>query len=157
MGAAGTASWAASPARHEAGTPNLLGAIALAAVCDALTPQRWKALVDQEHHLLGRLRAGLATIPGVRELRLFTPAHPRVRITSFTIDRLDSAQVAQQLADEHGIGVRVGLFCAHPLTRHLLDARNAVPSSAIRASLGAGTSAEHVHRLATAVRAIATP
>jgi selenocysteine lyase/cysteine desulfurase len=154
---AGTASWAASPARHEAGTPNLLGAVALAAVCAALTPQRWKALLVQEQHLLGELRAGLAAVPGVRELRLFAPDHPRVGIVSFTIDGRDSAQVARRLADEHGIGVRAGLFCAHPLTRHLLDAHTAAPSTAIRASLGAGTSGEHVHRLVTAVRAIATP
>lgn len=153
----GAVSWTAGPARHEAGTPNLLGAIALAAVCATLTPQRWKVLVDQEQHLLAELRAGLAASPGVRELRLFASEHPRVGIVSFTIDGLDSAQVAKQLADEHGIGVRDGLFCAHPLTRHLLTAHGGLPSTAIRASLGAGTSGEHVHRLVTAVRAIAAP
>jgi selenocysteine lyase/cysteine desulfurase len=93
----------------------------------------------------------------VRELRLFAPAHPRVGIVSFTIDGLDSAQVAQQLSDEYGIGVRDGLFCAHPLTRHLLTAHGSLPGTAIRASLGAGTSGEHVSRLVTAVRAIAAP
>jgi selenocysteine lyase/cysteine desulfurase len=107
---AGTASWAAGPARHEAGTPNLLGAVSLAAVCAELTPQRWTTLVDQERQLLAELRDGLAAVPGMRELRLFTPEHPRVGIVSFAIEGLDSAQVTRRLADEHGIGVRDGLF-----------------------------------------------
>ncbi|HET9519051.1 MAG TPA: aminotransferase class V-fold PLP-dependent enzyme [Actinoplanes sp.] len=154
----GDATWALGAARHEAGTPNLLGAVALAAVCDALTPQRWAALVDTEQRLLADLRAGLAGIAGVRELRLFGPGHPRVGIVSFAVDGLDSGVVAQRLADDYGIGVRAGLFCAHPLTRQLLAAQgDGVATTAVRASIGAGTTAEHVRRLVAAVREIAAP
>jgi selenocysteine lyase/cysteine desulfurase len=146
------ASWASGPARHEAGTPNLLGAVALAAVCTALTPARWADLAAHEQALLDRLRTGLSTIPQVHQLHLFAPAHPRVGIVSFAVAGQDSSTVARRLADEHGIGVRDGLFCAHPLTRHLLSSGPAgLPPTAVRASIGAGTTAEHVDRLLAAL------
>ena len=152
----GTALWATGAGRHEAGTPNLLGAAALAAVCAALTPPQWPALAAAEQSLLAEMRAGLATIPGVAELRLFGPGHPRLGIVSFAVAGHDSAEVARRLGDEHGVGVRAGLFCAHPLTRHLLSTHSAgLPETAVRASLGAGTTSEHVQRLIAGVRAIA--
>jgi selenocysteine lyase/cysteine desulfurase len=153
--AGGGPTWATGAARHEAGTPNLLGAVALAAVCSALTPARMAVLAGHEQRLLGRLRAGLSTIPGVRELRLFAPTHPRVGIVSFAVAGLDPPVLAQRLADEHAIAVRDGLFCAHPLTRHLLSAGGAgLPPTAVRASIGAGTTDGHIERMISAVRGI---
>jgi selenocysteine lyase/cysteine desulfurase len=77
-------------------------------------------------------------------------------IVSFAVAGHDSAEVARRLGDEHGVGVRAGLFCAHPLTRHLLATHGAgPPDAAVRASLGAGTTSEHVRRLIVGVRAIA--
>ncbi len=155
-GADGSASWATGAARHEAGTPNLLGAVALAAVCAALTPATWALLVDRERRLLDRLRTGLSGIPGVHQLGTFDPGHPRLGIVSFAVSGVDSASVARRLADEHAIGVRDGLFCAHPLTRHLLGGHGTgLPPTAVRASLGAGTTGEHIRRLVAAVRGIA--
>ena len=63
--------WADGPARHEAGTPNLLGAVALAAVCDALAAADRGAVHAREQELLARLRHGLRRIDGVVELRMF--------------------------------------------------------------------------------------
>jgi selenocysteine lyase/cysteine desulfurase len=150
----GATDWVAGPARHEAGTPNVVGAVALAAVCAALTPARWTALAAREASLLHRLRDGLGAIPGVRELGLFASSRPRVGIVSFASAGLDSATLARRLSDEYGIGVRDGLFCAHPLTRHLLR-DPALPTTAVRASIGAGTTDEHVTRLVDAVRTLA--
>ncbi|MER7475552.1 aminotransferase class V-fold PLP-dependent enzyme, partial [Micromonospora sp. NPDC000018] len=112
--------WATGPARHEAGTPNLLGAVALAAVCTALAGADRAALHDAEQALLSRLRGGLAALPHVVELRTFGPDAPRVGIVSFVVAGRDSADVAADLAGNHDIGVRDGLFCAHPLARRLL-------------------------------------
>lgn len=109
MPAGGPVRWVDGPARHEAGTPNLVGAVALAAVCDVLTGGGWVDLVAKERRLLDRLDAGLSAIAGVHRLRLFESGHPRHGITSFTVAGLDSAEVAQRLADEYGIGVRDGL------------------------------------------------
>ncbi|BCJ66089.1 aminotransferase class V-fold PLP-dependent enzyme [Polymorphospora rubra] len=148
--------WASGPARHEAGTPNLLGAVALGAVCAALGDADRDELHDREQALLARLRAGLAAVPGVEELRVFDAAAPRVGIVSFVVAGRDSAVVAAELATA-GIGVRDGLFCAHPLTRRLIAEAAArrgwrnPPATALRASIGLGSTTEHVDRLLAAL------
>nr|WP_242675707.1 aminotransferase class V-fold PLP-dependent enzyme [Streptosporangium minutum] len=149
--------WHVDPeARHEAGTPNVLGAIALAAACDALNATGWSALLREEERLIGRLRAGLAAIEGVHELSLWGPDHPRVGIVSFVVDGFTAREVAEVLSGEYGIGVRDGKFCAHPFVRHLLGAKDGgcddVTASAVRASIGIGTTEEHVDRLVAALR-----
>ncbi|WP_084265680.1 aminotransferase class V-fold PLP-dependent enzyme [Actinomadura macra] len=138
--------WAsAAEQRHEAGTPNVLGAIALAAACDALVPH-WDALAAHEERLLNRLRSGLAAIPRVRELTLWGRG-ARVGIVSFTVDGLPAREVALALSGRHGIGVRDGKFCAHPFVRHLLSG----DGTAVRASFGVGTTEEHIDRLLAAL------
>lgn len=153
--------WATGPARHEAGTPNLLGAVALAAVCAALADADRAALHDAEQALLTRLREGLAALPHVLELRMFGPAAPRVGIVSFVVAGRDSTEVAAELAATYDIGVRDGLFCAHPLARRLLDeaaarsGRRDLPPTALRASIGLGSTTGHVDRLLAALAALA--
>jgi selenocysteine lyase/cysteine desulfurase len=137
----GVVEWAAGPARHEAGTPNLIGAVALATACRALKEADRAALLIDEQRLVGRLREKLAGL-GARELRLFGPDAFRVGIVSFTLDGRDPHALADTLGRDHGIGVRTGLFCAHPLTQRLTGGQ-----PAIRASLGVGTRQEHVDRL----------
>ncbi|MEH1102241.1 aminotransferase class V-fold PLP-dependent enzyme [Micromonospora sp. CPCC 205561] len=153
--------WSAGPGRHEAGTPNLLGAVALAAVCAALADADRGALHDAEQALLARLREGIAALPHVVELRTFGPGAPRVGIVSFAVAGRDSAEVAAELARAHDIGVRDGLFCAHPLARRLLveaatrSGRRDLPPTALRASIGLGSTAAHVDRLLAALAALA--
>ncbi|MEV4518136.1 aminotransferase class V-fold PLP-dependent enzyme [Dactylosporangium sp. NPDC049525] len=148
--------WATGPARHEAGTPNLLGAVAIASACRALSDAGDAA---QEQALVSRLRAGLAGLPHVEELRLFGPDAERVGIVSFAVLGEDPGDLATRLGRDHGIGVRTGLFCAHPLTRRLLEEATArldpaapVPAQAVRASFGLGTTEEHIDRLLAALR-----
>ena len=148
--------WATGPARHEAGTPNVIGAVALAAACRALSTAGQDRLADAEASLLKRLRDGLRRIPGLHELTAFGPAAPRVGIVAFTVDGIDAATLAQRLSDEYGIGVRAGLFCAHPLTRRLLNQSGGTgTTAAVRASIGLGSTPEHVDRLVAAVSKIA--
>ncbi|WP_256513055.1 aminotransferase class V-fold PLP-dependent enzyme [Actinoallomurus soli] len=147
--------WSADPQqRHEAGTPNVLGVVALAAACEALTD--WDGLVAEEERLLRRLRTGLAAIPGVRELSLWGDRHPRVGIVSFVVEGRGSRAVATALSEEYGIGVRDGKFCAHPLVRRLVGAGEGGcadgDGTALRASFGIGTTDEHIDRLLTALR-----
>ena len=149
--------WTSGPARHEAGTPNLLGAVALAAVCAAFADADREALHAREQALLARLRDGLAALPHVVELRTFGPEAPRVGIVSFVMAGRDSAEVAAHLAGAHQIGVRDGLFCAHPLARRLLaeaaarSGRPDLPPTALRASIGLGSTAAEVDRLLAAL------
>ena len=141
--------WAADPSqRHEAGTPNVAGAVAIAAACEALASR--DALVAEEERLLARLRDGLAAIGGVTQLSIWGPRHPRVGIVAFTVDGWTPGAVAQALADDYGIGVRDGRFCAHLLVDRLAGQGGA----AVRASIGLGTTDEHVDRLLSALAAL---
>ncbi len=153
--------WHSGPARHEAGSPNVVGVHALASACRVLTEAGPDLLAGREEALLARLREGLAVLPGVRVLSLFGDDAPRVGVVSFVVDGWDSAALADRLASSYGIGVRAGLFCAHPLVRHLLGGRpdaaaecgepDASPLNAVRASFGVGTPVEHVDRLLDAL------
>ncbi|MFE9900292.1 aminotransferase class V-fold PLP-dependent enzyme [Streptomyces achromogenes] len=158
--------WHETAARHEAGSPNVIGAYAIAAACKALTEAGWDSLVAREQHLIAKVRAGLAEVPEVRVLSLFGADAPRVGVLSFVVDGWNSSHFAAALSAEYGIGVRDGLFCAHPLVRTLLGtdpqtqgecgAPEAAPGekslNAIRVSFGAGTPDEHVDRFVNAVR-----
>ena len=158
----GDLTWASGPARHEGGTPNLLGAVALAAVCEALLAADSDALHDHEQRLLARLRDGLAGVPGAVEVSLFGPEHPRVGIVSLALPGHDPAAVAQRLGHEHGIGVRAGQFCAHPLTRRLTGTEHAGScgdgaSGLLRVSFGLGSTPDDVDRLVAGLSAVLTP
>jgi selenocysteine lyase/cysteine desulfurase len=162
VGAPGDVRWHAGPARHEAGTPNLIGTVALATACAQLAVSDRPALEAAEHGLLTRLRAGLAELPGVQELRMFGPAHDRVGIVTFAVAGREAADVSAHLAAAHGIGVRDGQFCAHPLARRLLAeagdrAGRPLGENAVRASIGIGSTAEHVDRLLLGVAELTGP
>ena len=143
--------WQPAPARHEGGSPNVLGAVALAEACDALSALPAGALVEHERVLRERLVDGLAAIPGARVLRLWSDSTDPVGVVAFTVGEHDSGLVAAYLSAEHGIGVRDGRFCAHPLL-----ARVGVTGGAIRASVGVGTTTETVDRLLAGLRAYVT-
>lgn len=153
--------YATGPARHEAGTPNLLGVLALATVCDVLRSADRAAIAAREQALLERLRTGLAALPGVAELRMFPAGAPRVGIVSFAVAGHDSAVVSAYLAERHRIRVRDGLFCAHPAVEWLLaEAAERIgrrlPTAAVRASIGLGSTEEHVDRLVAGVSELAS-
>lgn len=147
--------WHEGAARHEAGSPNVIGAIALAAACHALRTHR--SAVERHGEALGRqLLEGLESIEGVETYSLFARDHERVAVATFTIDGLDSSLVSAALSAEHGIGVRDGKFCAHLCVDALLDDPYAArPATAVRASVGLATTSEHVERLLSAVADLA--
>ncbi|WP_436500874.1 aminotransferase class V-fold PLP-dependent enzyme [Actinokineospora sp. HUAS TT18] len=146
--------WTAVPERHEAGSPNVVGVHALAVACETLA-EDWAGVAAHERALFARLRAGLTAIPGLRVLELFGPEQDRVGVLSFSIDGLDAGLAAAALSAEHGIGVRDGAFCAHIATRRLLGRVGAEEQRAVRASIGLGTTAEHIDRLISALRSLA--
>ncbi|MFF4172693.1 aminotransferase class V-fold PLP-dependent enzyme [Streptomyces sp. NPDC001744] len=158
--------WHTTAARHEAGSPNVIGVLAIASACKALDEAGFDALVERENRLVARVRAGLAEVPEVRVLSLFGDDAPRVGVISFVVEGWNSSHFAAALSAEYGIGVRDGLFCAHPLVRTLLGgdpgdpgecgAPEAAPGerslNAVRVSFGAGTPDEHVERFVGAVK-----
>jgi selenocysteine lyase/cysteine desulfurase len=151
---AGT-TWATGSGRHEGGSPNVIGAIALAAACSALAARR-ADIALYEHALAERLRRGLESIPRVRTHSAFGQGGDRVAVVAFTVDGVDSSLVSTALSVEYGIGVRDGKFCAHLLVDALLgDAPALTPRTAVRASVGLANRPEHIERLVRAVAAIA--
>ncbi|MCO1660206.1 aminotransferase class V-fold PLP-dependent enzyme [Pseudonocardia humida] len=141
------ATWAPAPHRHEAGTPNVLGVAALARACRVLDGVVDTIAPAHERALLARLGEGLATVAGVRPLRIWPDAADRVAVVSFTVDGVAPGLVAAYLSAEHGIAVRDGKFCAHPLVD-----RAAGAGGAVRASFGLAGTTEDVDRLVGALR-----
>jgi selenocysteine lyase/cysteine desulfurase len=139
--------WACAPARHEAGSPNVLGVAAIAAACDTLASHDAEAAARHEELLCAQLVDGLRDIHGVEILRLWDDSADCVGIVTFGIDGFEPGEIAAYLSAEHGIGVRDGRFCAHPLL-----ARVGLPGGAVRASLGLGSSSADVDRLLAALR-----
>ncbi|MFI1160155.1 aminotransferase class V-fold PLP-dependent enzyme [Streptomyces sioyaensis] len=162
--------WHTTAARHEAGSPNVIGAYAIASACQALTEAGFPELIAREQELIDRVRAGLAEVPEVQVLSLFGADAARVGVLSFVVEGWNSSHFAAALSAEYGIGVRDGLFCAHPLVRTLLGsdpqdpgecgAPEAAPGerslNAIRVSFGVGTPDEHVDRFLRAVTELVT-
>ena len=150
--------WKPVPDRHEAGSPNVPGAVALATACHVLAAADRVDLAAREQALTERLRTGLEDIPGVTVHSLFGGQVETIGVVTFTVAGQSSAVVAAALSAEHGIGVRDGAFCAQPLVRRLLGAAGCNVEDgtghAIRASVGLATSTEHVERLVAAVESI---
>ncbi|WP_222264213.1 aminotransferase class V-fold PLP-dependent enzyme [Modestobacter marinus] len=144
-------SWAPAPHRHEGGSPNVVGAVALAAACSALAALPDGALETHERALRERLVAGLAALPGVRVLRIWPDSDEPTGVVGFTVDGADPGLVAAYLSAEHGIGLRDGRFCAHPLLTRL-----GVPGGALRASVGVGSTLADVDRLLAGLAAFRT-
>ncbi|HWB37932.1 MAG TPA: aminotransferase class V-fold PLP-dependent enzyme [Rugosimonospora sp.] len=141
--------WAAAPARHEGGTPNVLGVAALARACQELAALPAGALQAHEEALRERLLAGLAGL-GLSPLRLWPDSPDAVGLVTFTVPGIPAGKVAAYLSAEHGIGVRDGRFCAHPLLGRLSG------QPAIRLSFGAGNCAADIDRLVGALGQLRT-
>lgn len=107
-------SWAPPPARWEAGTPNVEGAVGLAAALEYLEQQDLDALAAQEAALAAMLRQGLQALPG---LHLLGPPQA-APVASFTVDWCGTYDLGVLLG-RRGIAVRCGTHCAYPLMRRL--------------------------------------
>jgi selenocysteine lyase/cysteine desulfurase len=134
--------WKLSPARHEGGTPNLVGAVSLGAAFRALHELGFETIREHEMALYDQLVTGLSAL-GIEVLRIWPDHRELVGVASFNVPGCGADLVAAYLSAEHGIGVRGGRFCAHPLLARLgLD-----DAGAVRASIGLGTSSDDVDAL----------
>ena len=113
--------WLEPPEKLEAGTPNMMGVVALLAAMKTLTALGRQEVQDYEHALIAYAISGLQTIPGVTLYAVQNLDEERVSLVSFTVEGFQHNQLAEILAHEAGIAVRGGLFCAHPYVEKLLD------------------------------------
>jgi len=164
--------WADLPDREEAGSPNVIGAVALGVAIETLMELGFERMLDDELALGRRMLAGLSEIPGVGVLGGTDPCThaSRLALASFVIGGMHHGLVAAALSHEWGIAVRHGCFCANPYVFHLLrmskDDVTAVESEvtagrkkalpgAVRASLAPYNTEAEVDRFLDAVRHIA--
>jgi selenocysteine lyase/cysteine desulfurase len=162
--------WADLPDRQEAGSPNVIGAVALGVACDALAEVGMDRLAAEESELLACARERLGEVPGFEHYRVWPADHPRVGLLTFNLGTIPYDLLATILSAEHGIGIRHGCFCAHPLMMRLLRVDDAeadrliaatraggherLPGAA-RMSLGLGSTLADIDALADALMAIA--
>jgi selenocysteine lyase/cysteine desulfurase len=162
--------WTEPPDREEAGSPNVLGAIALEASLTTLSTIGWETISAHEAALSSRLRTGLSGIDG---LTLLGPplGTETLAIATFTLAGIPHALLAARLSAEFGIGVRHGCFCAHPYLIRLLGLslaeiatyrasvlsgdHSSIPG-AVRASCGISSTTEDVDALLSALTHLAS-
>ena len=164
--------WADLPDREEAGSPNVIGAVALGVAIESLVELGFDEMLRHEADLGARLLKGLSEIPGVSVLGGHETgrAPERLGLASFVIDGVHHGLAAAALSHEWGVAVRNGCFCANPYVFHLLhmtkeavetvegevnaDRRKALPG-AVRASLAPYNDEGEVDTFVNAVRHVA--
>jgi len=112
--------WNHPPHKEEAGSPNVVGAIALAAAISILQSVGMENVASHEHALLEYTLRRLKRIPGVILYGPVDDVSHKVGVIPFNIDGMHHALVAAIMSTEGGIGVRNGCFCAHPYVKQLL-------------------------------------
>ncbi|WP_424310921.1 cysteine desulfurase [Carnobacterium sp.] len=109
--------WTELPWKFEAGTPNIAGAIGLAAAIDYLNQLGMENIHAHETALVTYLLPKLRAIPGVV---VYGPTEDasRTGVITFNVDDLHPHDLATAL-DMQGIAVRAGHHCTQPLMRQL--------------------------------------
>jgi len=125
------------PYKFEAGTPNVAGAIGLAAAADYLNSFDRKLIADYENFLLDYATIALSKIEG---LKIIGYDCAKASVVSFNIENCHSQDLGMML-DQQGIAVRTGHHCAMPL----MDALNI--NGTVRASLCFYNTTDEIDRL----------
>jgi len=130
------------PFKYEAGTPNIEGAIALAAAFDWINKIGLQAIAKHEDQLLDLATSEISNIEGVK---IYGTAKEKSAVLSFNIQNIHHYDLGT-LMDQMGIAVRTGHHCCQPLM-----ARYGIQGT-VRASFAAYDTQEDVHALVSAVK-----
>ena len=114
--------WTDLPEKEEAGTPDIVGVVALAKAIRLFQSLGWGTVVRHEAELTAYALQQLAQIP---EVTVYgdkdpTTADQRLGVISLNVGDLPHALTAAILSHEGAIGVRSGCFCAHTYVKELL-------------------------------------
>lgn len=137
-------SWNDAPMKFEAGTPNVAGAVGLAAAIEYLEALDMQRVALYEQELCAYALQKLSAISG---MRIIGPANAKDRlgVISFEIDGIHSHDVST-LLDREGIAVRGGSHCAQPLMGHFRI------TGATRISLYVYNTKEEIDRVCNAIQ-----
>lgn len=136
--------YAPPPAKFEAGTPHIVGAIAFAAALDYLAAVGVEAVAAHEHDLTAYAHERLREI---NRLKIVGEAREKAGVVSFAIDGIHPHDIGTIL-DQQGIAVRTGHHCTQPLM-----ARFGLPATA-RASFGMYNTRAEVDALVDGLRKV---
>ncbi|NMA02272.1 MAG: aminotransferase class V-fold PLP-dependent enzyme [Clostridia bacterium] len=112
--------WADAPERDEAGTPNVLGVLALTTAIQTLQELNMERIYRYEESLVRYALGELRKIPDIKIYGNDLNTQNRVSIISFNLKGIDHRTLANILSLEAGISVRNGCFCAQPYVQQLL-------------------------------------
>ncbi len=163
--------WRGLPDREEAGSPNVVGAVAMAVAAQELMAMGMDHIARQESELTAYALRQLQTVPGLTLYgeRDWRRPHERTGVIPFNLAGIPHGLVAAILGYEGGIGVRNGCFCAHPYVVHLLGLTEQEQSfwrwealagdkshmpGMVRISLGHTTTRSDIDRLVAMLRRI---
>lgn len=133
-----------APARFEAGTPNIAGAIGLAKAIDYITAIGIDQISTYEHTLLEYATEQLQAVDG---FQLIGNAANKASVVSFTLDNAHPHDISTIL-DTQGVAVRAGHHCAQPVMKHF-----GVPATA-RASFAFYNTKDEIDTLVQAIRKV---
>ena len=119
--------WADSPEKNEAGSPNVIGAIALSAAIKEINNIGMININKYESQLTRYFTENIKSLNSINIYGDKDTLSNKVSIIPFNIDGMHHTTVAKALSFEFGIAVRSGCFCAHPYLQRLL----AIPDDAI--------------------------
>jgi selenocysteine lyase/cysteine desulfurase len=107
------------------GKENVVGIAALGKAMTLLERVGMEVVAEEEHTLTRRALRGLSSVPGMAVYGVRDPDSPRFSgkggILTFSLVTVPHNLVAKELAEQGGIGVRNGCFCAHYIVRDLLN------------------------------------
>jgi len=136
--------YAPLPAKFEAGTPHIAGAIGLGAAVDYLRGLSWEWIQHHEHDLLEYATEQLRFVPG---LRIVGTAARKAAVISFVLEGVHAHDIGTIL-DQSGIAIRTGHHCTQPVMDRL-----GIPATA-RASFAFYNTREEVDALVRGVQEV---
>lgn len=162
--------WAPPHVRHQTGTWNVAGILALSISCEILT-HSWHEILDHEKKLIRYTAAQLAEVP---DLALYVQPEKygrenRIGTFPFSLKGYHHALLAAILEHEWGIETRAGTICNHRLVRRWFNVSDEkqyaieckiahgdrlASYGIVRASLGVQNTIHDIDRLVTALRSI---
>jgi cysteine desulfurase/selenocysteine lyase len=134
------------PYKFEAGTPNVAGAVGLAAAIRYVTAIGIDRIADHERDLVEHATTALAEVPG---LTLVGTAPRKASVISFVMDGVHPHDIGT-VVDQEGVAIRTGHHCTQPLMHRL-----GVPATA-RASVALYNTREEMDVLASALQNVRT-
>jgi cysteine desulfurase/selenocysteine lyase len=103
--------YADPPARFEAGTPDIAGAVGLGATIDYLADLDWDAVAAHEADLLAYATERLLTVPG---LSIVGTARHKASVISFVMTGVHAHDIGT-IVDQEGVAIRTGHHCTQPV------------------------------------------